>query len=77
MLLSVTNGHSETLTTTDIATAFLNAPIDESQGDTSGSTSDFDQVRSRKARHCLEDQKGSLWAQGKPKVVAGRKRSST
>eukprot|EP00975_Prorocentrum_lima_P022749 4789665-Prorocentrum_lima.AAC.1 len=29
MLLSLTNGRSETLTTTDIATAFLNAPIDE------------------------------------------------
>eukprot|EP00975_Prorocentrum_lima_P042249 8877811-Prorocentrum_lima.AAC.1 len=31
MLLSLTSGHSEILTTTDIATAFLNAPIDESK----------------------------------------------
>eukprot|EP00975_Prorocentrum_lima_P005517 1195822-Prorocentrum_lima.AAC.1 len=31
MLLSLTNGRSETLTTTDIAAAFLNAPIDESK----------------------------------------------
>eukprot|EP00975_Prorocentrum_lima_P003636 793392-Prorocentrum_lima.AAC.1 len=31
MLLSLTSGRSETLTTTDIAAAFLNAPIDESK----------------------------------------------
>eukprot|EP00975_Prorocentrum_lima_P049944 10454736-Prorocentrum_lima.AAC.1 len=31
MLLSLTHGRSETLTTTDIATVFLNAPIDESE----------------------------------------------
>eukprot|EP00975_Prorocentrum_lima_P064687 12899062-Prorocentrum_lima.AAC.1 len=31
MLLRLPNGRSETLTTTDIATAFLNAPIDESK----------------------------------------------
>eukprot|EP00975_Prorocentrum_lima_P051815 10851092-Prorocentrum_lima.AAC.1 len=29
MLLSLTNGRTETLTTTDITTASLNAPIDE------------------------------------------------
>eukprot|EP00975_Prorocentrum_lima_P035081 7373054-Prorocentrum_lima.AAC.1 len=29
MLLSLTNGKVETVTTTDISTAFLNAPIDE------------------------------------------------
>eukprot|EP00975_Prorocentrum_lima_P066821 12911442-Prorocentrum_lima.AAC.1 len=31
MLLSLTNGRSETLATIDIATDFLNAPIDESK----------------------------------------------
>eukprot|EP00975_Prorocentrum_lima_P064859 12900047-Prorocentrum_lima.AAC.1 len=31
MMLSLTNGRSETLSTTDIATAFLNAPIDDSK----------------------------------------------
>eukprot|EP00975_Prorocentrum_lima_P070986 12935119-Prorocentrum_lima.AAC.1 len=31
MLLSLTNGRSEMLTTTDIATAFLNAPTDGSK----------------------------------------------
>ena len=31
MMLSITNGKVETLTTTDIANAFLNAPIDESR----------------------------------------------
>eukprot|EP00975_Prorocentrum_lima_P031251 6558871-Prorocentrum_lima.AAC.1 len=30
MILSLTNGRTETLTTTDIATAFLNAPINAS-----------------------------------------------
>eukprot|EP00975_Prorocentrum_lima_P017083 3618064-Prorocentrum_lima.AAC.1 len=30
-MLSMTNGKTETLTTTDIANAFLNAPIDESK----------------------------------------------
>eukprot|EP00975_Prorocentrum_lima_P046347 9693149-Prorocentrum_lima.AAC.1 len=29
MVLSLTNGRVETVTTTDISTAFLNAPIDE------------------------------------------------
>eukprot|EP00975_Prorocentrum_lima_P067637 12916043-Prorocentrum_lima.AAC.1 len=29
MLLSLTHGRSETLTTTDMGTAFLNAPMDE------------------------------------------------
>eukprot|EP00975_Prorocentrum_lima_P065736 12905168-Prorocentrum_lima.AAC.1 len=29
MILSLTNGKVETITTTDISTAFLNAPIDE------------------------------------------------
>eukprot|EP00975_Prorocentrum_lima_P021249 4473350-Prorocentrum_lima.AAC.1 len=29
MVLSLTNGRVETITTTDISTAFLNAPIDE------------------------------------------------
>eukprot|EP00975_Prorocentrum_lima_P047762 9985458-Prorocentrum_lima.AAC.1 len=31
MILSLTNGRLETLTTTEISTAFLNAPIDESK----------------------------------------------
>eukprot|EP00975_Prorocentrum_lima_P066457 12909357-Prorocentrum_lima.AAC.1 len=31
MLLSLTNGKVETVTTTDISTAFLNAPIDETK----------------------------------------------
>eukprot|EP00975_Prorocentrum_lima_P056841 11925558-Prorocentrum_lima.AAC.1 len=31
MHLSCTNGRSETLTTTDIAAAFLNTPMDESK----------------------------------------------
>eukprot|EP00975_Prorocentrum_lima_P057812 12122910-Prorocentrum_lima.AAC.1 len=31
MLRSLTNGRSDTLTTTDITTAFLNSPIDESK----------------------------------------------
>eukprot|EP00975_Prorocentrum_lima_P066850 12911577-Prorocentrum_lima.AAC.1 len=31
MLLSLTNCRVETITTTDISTAFLNAPIDESK----------------------------------------------
>eukprot|EP00975_Prorocentrum_lima_P061677 12881270-Prorocentrum_lima.AAC.1 len=31
MVLSLTNGRMETITTTDISTAFLNAPIDESK----------------------------------------------
>eukprot|EP00975_Prorocentrum_lima_P000226 48272-Prorocentrum_lima.AAC.1 len=30
MMLSMTNGKTETLTTTDISSAFLNAPIEES-----------------------------------------------
>eukprot|EP00975_Prorocentrum_lima_P050823 10649866-Prorocentrum_lima.AAC.1 len=31
MLLSLTNGKVETVTTTDISTAFLNGPIDEAK----------------------------------------------
>eukprot|EP00975_Prorocentrum_lima_P043839 9194263-Prorocentrum_lima.AAC.1 len=31
MLLRLTNGKVETVTTTDISTAFLNAPIDEAK----------------------------------------------
>eukprot|EP00975_Prorocentrum_lima_P058120 12190640-Prorocentrum_lima.AAC.1 len=31
MILSLTNGKVETITTTDISTAFLNAPIDETK----------------------------------------------
>eukprot|EP00975_Prorocentrum_lima_P038059 8004296-Prorocentrum_lima.AAC.1 len=31
MVLSLTKGRLETITTTDISTAFLNAPIDESK----------------------------------------------
>eukprot|EP00975_Prorocentrum_lima_P061622 12880956-Prorocentrum_lima.AAC.1 len=31
MLLSLTNGKVETVTATDISTAFLNAPIDEAK----------------------------------------------
>eukprot|EP00975_Prorocentrum_lima_P000737 148557-Prorocentrum_lima.AAC.1 len=31
MILSLTDGQAETITTTDISTAFLNAPIDETK----------------------------------------------
>eukprot|EP00975_Prorocentrum_lima_P013202 2802653-Prorocentrum_lima.AAC.1 len=31
MILSLTNGRVDTITTTDISTAFLNAPIDETK----------------------------------------------
>eukprot|EP00975_Prorocentrum_lima_P054333 11396454-Prorocentrum_lima.AAC.1 len=31
MILSLTNGGAETIATTDISTAFLNAPIDETK----------------------------------------------
>eukprot|EP00975_Prorocentrum_lima_P048677 10184605-Prorocentrum_lima.AAC.1 len=31
MILSLTNGYVETITTTDIREAFLNAPIDETK----------------------------------------------
>eukprot|EP00975_Prorocentrum_lima_P068864 12922998-Prorocentrum_lima.AAC.1 len=73
MLLSLTNGRIETLTTTDIATAIPTHLL--MKGDIGGSPSDFDVAGSCQSRYRLGDSKSSVWAQGNSKVVARRTRS--
>eukprot|EP00975_Prorocentrum_lima_P062816 12887740-Prorocentrum_lima.AAC.1 len=62
MLLSLTNGHSDTLTTTDIALAFLNEPMDDSMVILVAVPHYFDQAGSCQARHCLGAQKSGVLA---------------
>eukprot|EP00975_Prorocentrum_lima_P000222 47238-Prorocentrum_lima.AAC.1 len=73
MMLSVTNGRNETLTTTVIANAFLNAPINKD-------AAMLVSVPNMLARlgivegNGVEDQKSSIWAERESQALAGEKR---
>eukprot|EP00975_Prorocentrum_lima_P039001 8193376-Prorocentrum_lima.AAC.1 len=65
MVLCLTNGRLETITTTDISTAFLNAPIGENKVVLITAPHILSQIWCSQGRHSLEDSKGRVWAPGK------------
>eukprot|EP00975_Prorocentrum_lima_P068294 12919890-Prorocentrum_lima.AAC.1 len=64
MILSLTNGHLETLTTTDINW--------REQGCPGRTTPNSFQVGNSQGRYTLEDSKDCIWTQGELQTVAGR-----
>eukprot|EP00975_Prorocentrum_lima_P049198 10296550-Prorocentrum_lima.AAC.1 len=67
MMLSMTNGKSETLTTTDIANAILHTPNLQWQGHFGCSTKHIGKTWNCRGRNSMEDPRGSLWTQGTPR----------